>query len=183
MSQSRQMGHLTKELSQAKKFRKSAVENMRRSAQATLKACATMRGEAVRDYRAQTHKFLASLAKDVATFRHGSAHKITQIRKNVATGSRAMSNQRQRWTTARHKAGDQMRGALERQVSFIADKVAALRSDFSNAHQSMAKHQKTALTAGRRKLRADMTRYVNAAHADRAKAQGIWSAFRLAGAA
>jgi len=184
------MGRLTKELSQASKFRKSAIDGMRRTTQATLTACATLRGEAVRDYRAQTHKFLASLTGDVAAHRRATAHQIAQTRKNiarirndVAAGCRATMNQIARWTAARSKAGNQMHGNLRRQVTFIMNKVADLRSEFANAHRAMAKRQQAALKSGRRKLRADSTRHVNAMHADRMKAHGMWSALTPAGAA
>ncbi len=197
MLQSREMGRLTKELCQASAFRKSATDAMRRMTQATLTACATMRGQMVHEYRAQTHKFLASLASDVAVQRRDTAHQIAQTRKflssmakNVAAGRRVTMNQIARSTAARCKAGDQMRGNLERQVSFIMNKAADLRNaaadavaELASAHRRMAKQQKTALKSGRRKLRGDTARFVNAIHADRMKAHDIWSAFKLGGAA
>ena len=197
MSRSREMSHLTKELDQAAKFRKSAIDAMRRTAQATLAACANMRGEISRDYRVRTQKFLASLVRDVAGHRHATTHQIAQTRKflnsmakDVAAGRRATMNQLARMTGARRKAGSQMRGNLERQVALIANNVAGIRnaaanavSELAHAHRRMAKQQEVAPKAGRRKLGADTARFVSAMHTDRTKSHGIWSDFRLGRAA
>ncbi len=197
MSQSRQMGRLTKELRQASEFRKSALDAMRESTQATLMACATMRGENARDYRAQTQRFLASLTKEVAAHRRATAHKVAQTRKclssmakNVAARRRATMNQIARSTAARSKAGNQMRGNLAREVTSIMNKASELRnaaadavSGLADTHRRMARQQRAALKSDRRKLRADTARFVNAMHADRMKAHGIWSAFKLGSAA
>jgi hypothetical protein len=197
MSRSRKMGRLTKELDQAAEFRKSAIDAMRRTTQATLTACASMRGETSRDYRARTQKFLASLVRDVAAHRRATAHQIAQTRrfltsmaKDVAADRRATVNQLARFSSARRKAGSQMRGNLERQVTVVANKTAGIRdaaanaiSEVANAHRRMARQQEAALRAGRRKLGADTARFVKAMHADRMKTHGIWSDFRLGRAA
>ena len=197
MSQSREMGRLTKELRQASDFRKSALDAMRESTQDTLMACATMRGESARDYRAQTQKFLSSLSREVAAHRRATAHKIAQTRKclgsmakNVAARRRATMNQIARSTAARSKAGNQMRENLGRQVTSIMNKASEVRnaaadavSELADAHRRMAKHQRAALKSDRRKLRTETAKFVNAMHADRTKAREIWSAFKLGNAA
>ena len=190
MSQSREMGRLTKDLGQASKLRKAATDAMRQATKSMLATCATARGELGREYAAQTHKFLASLGKDVAAFRRAMAHKIAKTRKNVAAMKKNVAADRQttmsqmtRWTSARSKASNLLHRDLERQAAAMMNKTAQLRSEFANAHRNMAKQQAAALKSGRRKLHAGVARVVDAMHADRMKAHGIWANFRLNGAA
>jgi uncharacterized protein YicC (UPF0701 family) len=110
--------------------------------------------------------------------------------KDVAAGRGAMMNELARLSSARRKAGSRMRGNLERQVTLIAHNTAGIRnaaanavSELAHAHRRMARQQEAALKSGRRKLGADTARFVNAMHADRMKAHGIWSDFRLGRAA
>lgn len=172
MSQSQDMSRLTEEIRQAGKFRRSAIEAMREATKSTLAACATMRGEMLRDYRVQTRRFLADMAKDVAAHRHATASQVTRM------------------ASARRKASRQMHSALERQVSLIAKKTKDLRAaaasavaDFSSGHRKMAKQQKASLNSARRKLRAESARVVGAMHADRMKARALWTDLKLRGAA
>jgi len=175
MSQMAEMDRLTKELSQASKFRMSAVDEMRRATKATLSACATMRGEMARRYRAQTQRFLASLAKDVSAHRH------------------ATTTQMMRVASARRKVASEMRGDLEGHVLGIMERTAEIRNaatamgaGLSTAHREMAKRQKGSLDAGRDKLRADVAgflgsvrRHQQAVRADLVSARNVWSAFAL----
>lgn len=172
MSQMAEMGRLTKELSQTSEFRKSAIDEMRRATKATLMACATMRGDMMHGYRAQTHKFLASLAKDVAAHRRAATKQIMRV------------------MSARRKASSQMRASLERQVHAIMKQTAEARNAaaeicpaLSTAHRKMAKRQRASLDSSRRKLRTDVARFLGSIHADRMNARGIWSAFKLGSSA
>ncbi len=183
MSQTREISRLTKDLVQASKLRKAATDAMRLATKSMLTTCATVRGELGREYAAHTHKFLASLSKDVAAYRRAMAHQIAKTKKNVAADRQATMSQMTRWTGARSKASNLLHRDLERQAASIMTKTAQLRSEFANAHQNMAKQQEAALKAGHRKLHAGMARVINATHADRMKAHGIWANFRLSGAA
>ncbi len=120
-----------------------------------LATCTTVRGELGREYAAQTHKFLASLAKDVAAYRRAMAHKIAKTRKNVAADRQAMMSQITRWASARSKASNLLHHDLERQATSIMNKTAELRSGLADAHGRMAKHQRASLKSGHQKLRAD----------------------------
>jgi uncharacterized protein YicC (UPF0701 family) len=183
MSQSREISRLTKDLGRASELRKAATDAIRQTTKSMLAACATVRGELGREYGAQTRKFLASLAKDVAAYRRAMAHQIAKTKKNVAADRQATMRQITRWTGARSEASDMMHRDLERQATSIMNKTAELRSEFSDAHRNMAKQQEAALKSGHRKLHAGTARVVNAMHADRMKAQGIWANFRQGGAA
>ncbi len=190
MSQSREIGRLTKELGQASEFRKSAIDVMCRTTQATLTACATMRGKMARDYRMQAHKFLASLTRDVAAHHRATVNHVAQTRKflgsmakDVAAHRNATMNQIARLTSARRKATSQLRSSLQRQVGAIVEQTRDFRNAAANASQKMAKQQKASLDSGHRKLHANMTRVLGAIHADRMKAHEIWSAFKLGSAA
>lgn len=190
MSQSREMAHLTKDIAHASEFRKSAIEAMREATKSTLVECAEMRGELAHDYRARTHKFLSALTRDVAAHRKAMAHQIVQTQKFLGAKARegaahrhATMNEIARFGSARSKATSRLRDRLEHQVAAIVARTAEAMSQFSDAHQNMAKQQKTALKSGRRKLHHDMSKFVKAIHADRMKAQGIWSDFKLGNAA
>ncbi|KAB2873522.1 MAG: hypothetical protein F9K43_05895 [Bauldia sp.] len=172
MSQTQAMSRLTREIRQAGEFRRSAIEAMRQATKSTLAACATMRGEMLGDYRAQTQRFLADMAKDVAAHRHATASRVARM------------------ASARRKASHQMHGSLERQVGLIARKASDLRAaaasavaGFSSMHRKMAKQQKASLNSARRKLRADSARVVGAMHADRMKARALWTGLKHRGAA
>ncbi len=197
MSQSRQMAHLTKELSQAAEFRKAAIDAMREAARSTLAECAEMRGETVRDYRARIHKFLSTLTGDVAAHRRAMAHQVAQTQKflgakakNVAAQRHATMNEIARFANARGRAASQMRSGLQHQVAGIVLRTAQLRDaaadavvELANAHRKMAKQQKAELKSGRHKLHAATVKFVDAMHADRMKAHEIWSGFKLGKAA
>jgi len=190
MSQAREISRLTKELAQASKLRRAATDAMQQATKSMLATCATTRGELGREYAAQTRKFLASLAKDVAAFRRAMAQQIAKTQKNIATMKKNVAADRQamqsRMTamgSARSKASALLHRDLQRQAASIMSKTAQLRAEFANAHRHMAKQQEAALRSGRRKLHDGMARLVNAMHADRMKAHGIWANFRLSGAA
>ncbi len=190
MSQAREISRLTKELGQASKLRGAATYAMRQATKSMLTACATTRGELGREYAAQTRKFLASLGKDVAAFRRAMALQIARtqkniaaMKKNVAADRQAMQGRMTGMRSARSKASHLLHRDLERQAASIMSKTAQLRSEFANAHRHMAKRQEAALRSGHRKLHDGMARVVNAIHADRMKAHGIWANFRLSGAA
>jgi len=197
MSQSREMGRLTKDLRQATEFRKSAIDAMRAATNATLTAFATMRGEMARDYRVQTHKFLSSLTRDVAAHRRATAHQIAQTQKflggkakDVAAHRNATMNQVARFGSARRKATSQLRSSLERQVGALVERTREFRDvaaqivpTLASAHQKMAKQQRASLDAGHRKLHASMAKALGALHADRMKAHDIWAAFKHSGVA
>lgn len=197
MSRSRQMAHLTKELSQAAQFRKAAIEAMREATQATLVECAQMRGEMVRDYRAQMHRFLSALVRDVAAHRRAIAHQIAQTQKFLGAEARHVAAKRNdtmneiaRVRNARGRAANGLRRRLQHQVAAIATRSVQLRDaaadavvQLANAHRKMAKEQKAELKSGRRKLRATTSKVVGAMHADRMKAHEVWSDFKLGRAA
>ncbi len=175
----------------------AAIKEMRQAAKSTLEACATMRGEVARDYRAQTQKFLASLAKDVAAHRHATAHQIAQIQKflasqfkDVAADRRGTANQIARCKNNRRKAAGPMRTGLRRQVDAIKERAEELRSaaaqavtNFASANEKMAKRQRASLAVDRRKLRTHVSGFLGAIHADQMKAHNIWKSFGLNGGA
>lgn len=197
MTQSSDMDRLTKDLRQAGKFRMAAIKEMRQAAKSTLKACATMRGEVARDYRAQTQKFLASLAKDVAAHRHATAHQIAQIQKflgsqckDVTAHRRATENQISRFKSSRRKAASGMQASLHNQVEAIKKRTEELRAaaaqavtNFASANEKMAKRQRASLAVDRRKLRTHVSGFLGAIHADQMKAHNIWKSFGLNGGA
>jgi len=190
MSQAREISRLTKELAQASKLRRAATDAMQQATKSMLATCATTRGELGREYAAQTRKFLASLAKDVAAFRRAMAQQIAKtqkniaaMKKNVAADRQAMQSRMTAMGSARSKASALLHRDLQRQAASIMSKTAQLRAEFANAHRHMAKQQEAALRSGHRKLHDGMARLVNAMHADRMKAHGIWANFRLSGAA
>ncbi len=188
MSQANDMDRLTKDLRQAGKFRMTAIKEMRRAAKSTLADCATMRGKMARDYRAQTQKFLASLAKDVASHRHATAGQIAQIQKflagmcrDVGAHRRAAANEIARFRSTRSKAASQMRSSLRRQVGALTKQTANFVASLASAHKDMAKRQRGALATGRRKLAAQIGSFLGAVHADRMKAHECWKSFELKG--
>ena len=197
MSQANDMDRLTKDLRQAGKFRMTAIKEMRRAAKSTLADCATMRGEMARDYRAQTQKFLASLAKDVAGHRRATAAQIAQTQKflagmcrDVGAHRRAAANEIARFRSTRSKAANQMRSSLRRQVGAIKERAEELRSaaaqavtNFASANEKMAKRQRASLAVDRRKLRTHVSGFLGAIHADQMKAHEFWKSFGLKGGA
>jgi hypothetical protein len=186
------MAHLTKELSQAAAFRKSSIDAMRDATQATLAACAEMRGDMVRDYRSEMQKFLAALSRDVAAHRRAMAHQIAQTQKQLAATAKNMAahrnatmNEIAHLASARARAASRMRSGLAHQVHDIAMKTAQLRDaagatvlQLANAHRKMAKQQSADLKAGRRKLHTATTKFVDGMHAERMKTHEIWSDFK-----
>ncbi len=190
MSQARQMAHLTKELSQAMEFRKSAIDAMREATTSLLAAYAVMRGEKFRDYRVAMQKFLSSLSRNVAAHRKAMAHQVAQTQKflgaqarDVAAHRNATMNQIAHIGNARAKAASRLRSNLHSQADAMVTQAAAVVSQFADVRQKMAKRQKAALGADRQKLHKDMAAFVKSIHADRAKAQNIWSQFKLGRAA
>jgi hypothetical protein len=169
------MQRLTQDLRQASRFRMTAIHEMRRATKSALAACATLRGETMRDYRAQTQKFLSSLAKDVSTHR------------------RATTKQVMRMVSSRRKAARELRADLGRQTRSLEERTQDFRNAaaeigpaFSRARQKMAAQQRASLEAGRRKLgaevgklRSTVRRYQQGVRADLMKAHEIWSAFSL----
>ena len=192
MSRPRQMARLTKELSQAAAFRKSAIDAMRKATQATLAACAEMRGDMVRDYRSQMQKFLAALSRDVAAHRRAMAHQVGQTQKHLAAAAKNVAAQRNATMngiahlgTARVRAASRMRSGLAHQVHDIAMQAVQLRDAagatvlrLADAHRKMAKQQSAELKAGHRKLHTATMKLVGGMHAERMKTHEIWSDFK-----
>jgi septal ring factor EnvC (AmiA/AmiB activator) len=191
------MDRLTKELRQAGKLRMAAIREMRHATRSTLSECASMRGEMAREYRAQTQKFLASLAKEVAAQRHAAVGQIAQTQKflaaqfkGVAAGRHATGNSIARMKSSRRKAAGPMRTALQQQVETLKQKSDELRADaaqtvrkLASANEKMAKQQRSALAAERRKLRTHVASFLKTIHADQMKAHDIWKAFGTNGGA
>lgn len=181
---------LTKDLEQAAKMRQSAIDAMRQATKSSLATFAAVRSEMARDYRADMHKFLGTLAQEVATHRRNMAHQIGQTRKflgakarSVAAHRNATMNEIARLGSARHKMASQLRSGLHHEVDALATQTAELRATTRQAHHKMALRQRAWLEAGRRKLNADTSRFMTAMHRDRAKAHEVWSVFHLGGAA
>jgi hypothetical protein len=186
------MARLTKELSQAAAFRKSAIDAMREATRATLAACTEMRGDMVRDYRAEMQKFLAALSRDVASHRRAMAHQVGQTQKHLAAAAKNVAAQRNATMngiahlgTARVRAASRMRSGLAHQVHDIAMQAAQLRDAagatvlrIADAHRKMAKQQSAALKAGHRKLHTTTMKLVGGMHAERMKTHEIWSDFK-----
>ena len=171
MSLSTGMDRLTKDIRRAAQFRKAAIGDLCSAVKSTLAACATMRGGMARDYRAAAQEFLATLAKEIASHRRATMTNIAQL------GS------------ARRKTGSQMRSGLLRQVGAIMKQTRDLRAaavqtvmSMAAGNHKMAAGQRASLGAGRRKLQTDMAGFLDALHADRLKAHGMWSTARFAGA-
>jgi hypothetical protein len=183
MSQSQKMSRLTKDLGRATELRNDATEAMRAATKSMLTTCATVRGELGHEYATHTHKFLASLTKDVAAYRRAMSHQIAKTKKNVAADHQAMVSNIARWMGARSKASKQLHHDLQREATSVMNKTAELRSRISDAHERMAKQQRANLKSGHQKLRTGTARFVNAMHADRMKAHAIWSNFRAGSAA
>ena len=97
------MGRLARELSQASEFRTSAIDDMRRATQATLAACATMRGELLRDYRGQAQKFLSSLVRETSAQRRAATKHVMKIARD------------------RQEIASQLRGRLQHDAHSLAD--------------------------------------------------------------
>lgn len=183
MSQARQMSRLTKEISQAAEFRKSAIDAMREATTSLLAACGEMRGEMTCDYRARTQKFLSSLSRSVASHRKAMAHQVAQTQKSLGAQARDVAAHRNATMNriaglgnARAKATSRLRSGLQNQVDALVAQTAELISQFANARQKMALRQKAALKSGRSKLHKNMAAFVRSTHADRMKAREIWSA-------
>lgn len=190
MSQSSEMNGLTKELRHAGKLRMAAVKEMREAARSTLASCAQMRGEVARDYRAQTNKFLASLAKDVAAHRHRTAGQIARTQKvisgmakEVGALRRSAANDIVRFTGTRSKATAQVRSHLGRQVDAMAKHTESFMSNLASARKQMGKRQHASLAAGRQKLASHVASFLNVVHVDQMKAHDIWKSFGLKGGA
>lgn len=171
MSRTAEMGRLTKDFRQASQFRKTAIDDMRRATKSALLDCETLRGETMRDYRAQTQKFLASLVKDVAGHRRATAKHVMRM------------------IGARRKAASQLRDHLQRDMRSLMERTHEFRDAaaqivpaLARAHRKMATRQRASLDGGRRKLRAEVAKFLGAMHADRMGAHGNWAAFRLDGA-
>ena len=130
MSLETEMGRLTNHLSQASQFRASAIDGMRRAAQATLMECATMRGNMMHDYRVQTHKFLASLTKDVAAHRRATTKQVMQVMRprRIATAKRQKSS----LDTGRRELRTDVAGFL----GSIRAELGSLRADIGNARDA-----------------------------------------------
>ena len=190
MSQSSEMNGLTKELRHAGKLRMAAVKEMREAARSTLASCAQMRGEVARDYRAQTNKFLASLAKDVTAHRHRTAGQVARTQKAIAGMAKEVgalrnsaANDIVRFTGTRCKAAAQVRSRLGRQAGAMAKQTESFMASLANAHKQMGKRQHASLAAGRQKLATQVTSFIDAAHVDHMKAADIWKSFGLKGGA
>lgn len=190
MSQAREMTHLTKELARATEFRIAAVDGIREATRSLLATCAEMRGDMVRDYRARTQKFLSALSREVAAHRKAMAHQVAQTQKflgakarDVAAHRNATMNQIARFGSSRSKATSRLRGRLQDQVDSIVTQTTEALSQLSDAHRKMAKQQHAMLKSGHRKLHKDTMAYVKSMHADRMKAQDVWSNFKLGKAA
>ncbi len=197
MSRATEMRRLTKDIEEAAEMRKSAIDAMRQATKSSLATFASMRTEMARDYRADMHKFLASLVHEVAAHRRTMSHQITQTRKilgaearSVAAHRNATMNDIAKLGIARHKMGSRLRSNLHQQVDAVATQTAEVRaaarqavSALANAHQKMATRQRAWLDAGRRQLTTDTNRLMTAIHRDRAKTHDIWSAFHFGGAA
>lgn len=178
------MNHLTKDLRHAGKLRMAAINEMREAAKSTLATCATMRGDVARDYRAQTQKFLASLAKDVAAHRHRTTDQIARTQKflagmgrDVGALRRAAASDIVRFSSARSKAANQMRSRLGHQVDAMTKQTESFLAGVANAHKQMGKRQRASLAAGRQKLATQVASFLNAAHVDHMKAHDIWKSF------
>lgn len=176
MSLSTDMDRLTAEIRQAAEFRKAAINDLRGAVKSTLAACATMRGEAARDFRAESQKYLAALAKDTAA-----------LAKEVSRQQRATATHMTRVASARRKAGRKMRSNLSREVGAIMKEAHALQAgaidmvmSLGVASQKRAEQQRAVLGGARRKLRADNSRSVGGMRADRMKARAMWSKTRPA---
>jgi hypothetical protein len=142
------MGRLAGELSQASQFRTTAIDEMRRATQATLAACATMRGELLRDYRGQTQKFLSSLAQETSAQRRAASRHVMKIAHD------------------RHEIASQLRGRLQHDARFLAEQ--------GRVHRKTAKQRKS-LEAGRRELGAQVASFRGAIQRDLMAAHQIWS--------
>ena len=185
MSQAREMTRLTKELDQAAKFRKSAVDTIREATKQFLASCDEMRGEMVHDYRAQMAKFLSGLSREVAAQRKAMAHQIVQTQKylgnkarNVAAQRNATMNQIARFGSNRSKAASRLRSGLQQDVENIVMQTADAISHLSDARRKMAKQQRSTLKSAHRKLHKDMAAVVKSNHADRMKAEDVWAHFK-----
>lgn len=141
MSLEAEMGRLTQEISQASKFRASAIDGMRRAAQATLTECATMRENLMHDYRVQTRKFLASLAKDVASHRHATTKQVTQV-----MHSRRMAAAKRQKSSL--KAGQrELRTDVAGFISSIRAELGSVRADIVNARDAWSAFRQGASSA------------------------------------
>ena len=165
------IGRLAEDIQQAAKVREIAIGDLRGAVRDTMAASATMRGEMLRDYRAETHKFLDALVKDVAAHRHATASQVTRM------------------ASVRRKSAKLIRTGLRRQVGGIAKQTRALRTaaeamvrSMASANHKMAERQRAALVAGHRKLRSEMAHFLGGLHQDRMKARNVWAARSAAGA-
>lgn len=150
MSLAAEMGRLTKEFSQASKFRASALDGMRRATKATLMECAAMRGDMIRDYRAQTHRFLASLAKDVAAHRRATTRQFVQLaraRRNAAAKRQRASLDAGRRELRADVAG--FLGSIRGDLANARDVWSAFKVGDSNA--AMKRKRSKGIDAKRRK--------------------------------
>jgi hypothetical protein len=151
------MGRLAADIRQATQFRATAIDGIRQATGAMLGACATMRGEVMRDYRAQTQKVLASLVRDVAAHRRAATKQVMQVAR------------------ARQKSASQMRAGLVNDVRSLTAMTRDFLSNTAGAERKMAKQQEATLEAGRRKLGADVAKMRSATQRDQMGARKIWS--------
>lgn len=200
MSRSREMARLTKEISQAAEsrsqaaqFRRTEIDAMRDAMRTTLAECAELRGQMARDYRAQMQRFLSALSQDVARHRQATAHQMAQIQKFLGTMAKSVAAQRNatmnaiaRFGSARSRAASRLRSSLQHEVESIMTQTADLRhaaadavAQLASEHRKMARQQQAQLKASRRKLQAITGKFMDAVHAERTKAHGTWSDFRL----
>lgn len=177
------MNRLTKDLRQEGKFRMAAINEMRRAVKSTLAECATMRGEVAREYRAKTHKFLATLPKDLAAHRRATASQIAETQRSLAGMWREVANEMARFRAVRNKAAIHTRSSLRRQVGAIAKQTEHFLASAGSAHSAMGKRQHASLASGRRQLATQTAGFLHAAHTDQEKAHNIWNSFELKGGA
>ncbi len=185
MLRSRQMARLTQELSRTSNLRRAAIDTMRDTTEAALAACAEMRGEMMRAYRARMHKFLSALSRDVAAHRRAVAHQVAQTRnflgvqaRNVASQRNATMSEMARIGDSRARAASRLRSALQHQVAELRGAAARAVAELSRAHRKMANKQKAELRSSRRRLRAATVKFIDAMHADRMKAHEVWRDFK-----
>ena len=106
------------------------------------------------------------------------ANQIAKTRKTVAADRQVTMSRLARLAGARSKASNLLHRDLERQAMIVVNKSLELRTGLCDARERMAKQQQVHLKHGHQRLHAGMTKVVDAIHADRMKAQAIWSSFR-----
>jgi hypothetical protein len=183
MTRATDMEHLTKALRQEGKFRMAAINEMRRAVKSTLAECATMRGEAAREYRARTQKFLATLPRDLAAHRHATATQIAETQRCLAGMWRDVANEMAHFRAARNKVAKHTRSSLRRQVATVAKEAEHFLESAASAHHAMSKRQRSSLASSRQHLAKHTASFLHAAHADQERAHKIWNSFEVKGGA